>query len=115
MRGCCAGPAGSLTTSSFRVSCTRPSCAVRSLTRGCAPLPAVLDPRAGLERDAPKARLDCPDNLVARWTVKYGDVEGAFASASHRVSEHFRIHKGGGHSLEARGVVARFDAAEHLL
>ncbi len=79
------------------------------------PLPAVLDPRAGLERDAPKARLDCPDNLVARWTMKYGDIEGAFASAAHRVSEHFRIHKGGGHSIEGRGVVARFDAAEHLL
>src|SRR5215213_691841 len=41
------------------------------------PLPAVVDPRAGLERGAPKARLDCPDNLVANWTVKYGDVESA--------------------------------------
>ena len=79
------------------------------------PLPAVLDPRAGLARDAPRARLDCPDNLVAHWVVKYGDIERAFAGAAHRISERFRIHKGGGHSIEARGVVARYDPAEDLL
>jgi carbon-monoxide dehydrogenase large subunit len=79
------------------------------------PLPAVLDPCAGLARGAPKARLDCPDNLVAHWVVQYGDVEAAFASAAHRVSARFRIHKGGGHSIEARGVVARYDAVEDLL
>src|SRR5262249_39529555 len=37
------------------------------------------------------------------------------AGAAHRVSAHFRMHKGGGHSIEARGVVARFDPAEDLL
>ncbi len=79
------------------------------------PLPAVLEPRAGLEPGAPKARLDCPDNLVAHWVVEYGDVERAFACAVHRMSEHFRIHKGGGHSIEARGVLARFDATDELL
>ena len=79
------------------------------------PLPAVLEPRAGLEPGAPKARLDCPDNLVAHWVVEYGDVERAFAGADHRMSEHFRIHKGGGHSIEARGVLARFDATDELL
>jgi carbon-monoxide dehydrogenase large subunit len=78
-------------------------------------LPAVTDPCAGLEPGAPQARLDCADNLVAHWTVKYGDVDGAFAGAAHRVSERFRIHKGGGHSIEARGLVARFDVAEDLL
>jgi carbon-monoxide dehydrogenase large subunit len=78
-------------------------------------LPAVTDPRTGLDRGAPKARLDCPDNLVANWTVKYGDVDNAFTTAAHRVAERFRIHKGGGHSIEARGVVARFDALEDLL
>ena len=78
-------------------------------------LPPVLDPVAGLEPGAPKARLDCPDNLVAAWTLKYGDVERAFAQAAHRVAQRFRIHKGGGHAIEARGVLARFDAADDLL
>jgi carbon-monoxide dehydrogenase large subunit len=79
------------------------------------PLPAVLDARAALAPDAPKARLDCPDNLVAHWVVSYGDVEGAFAGAARRFSQRFRLHKGGGHSMEPRGVVARFDRAENLL
>jgi aerobic carbon-monoxide dehydrogenase large subunit len=79
------------------------------------PLPAVVDPRAGLAGDAPKARLDCADNLVAHWVVTYGDVPRAFADAAHRMSEHFRLHKGGGHAIEARGVLARYDAAEDLL
>ena len=65
--------------------------------------------------DAPKARLDCPDNLVAHWVVEYGEVERTFAGAAHRMSEHFRIHKGGGHSIEGRAVLARYDATDELL
>jgi aerobic carbon-monoxide dehydrogenase large subunit len=47
--------------------------------------------------------------------VQYGDVEAAFAAAAHRVSEHFRLHKGGGHSLETRAVLARYDAGDDML
>src|SRR5262245_28597682 len=79
------------------------------------PLPVVLDPRDGLKPGAPKARLDCPDNLVAHWVVAYGDVETGFARATHRVSPTFRIQQGGGHSIEARGVVARYDQLENVL
>src|SRR5262245_9578632 len=79
------------------------------------PLPAVADPRAGLERGAPKARLDCPDNLVAHWVVQYCDVEAAFACAAHRLCEHFRLHKGGGHSIETRAVLAHYDAGDDML
>ncbi|HKT20568.1 MAG TPA: xanthine dehydrogenase family protein molybdopterin-binding subunit, partial [Stellaceae bacterium] len=78
-------------------------------------LPAVVDPAAALEPGAPRARLDCPDNLVARHRIDYGDVEGAFAKAAHRFAERFRLNKGGGHSIETRGIVARFDAVEDLL
>ena len=67
------------------------------------PLPAVTDPFAGLEPGAPKARMDCPDNLVARQSIDYGDVDGAFANAAHRIKARFRLHKGGGHSIETRG------------
>jgi len=79
------------------------------------PLPAVLDPHAGLEPGAPKARLDCPDNLVARHAIDYGDVDGGFARAAHRFAERFRLEKGGGHSIETRGVIARFDPSEASL
>ena len=79
------------------------------------PLPAVVDPVAGLEPDAPKARLDCPGNLVASMAIDYGEVDQAFARAAHRIAERFRISKGGGHSMEPRGVLARYDDLEDRL
>ena len=72
-------------------------------------LPAVTDPVAGLEPGAPKTRQDCPDNLVARQSIDYGDVDGAFARAAHRIKERYRLHKGGGHSIETRGIAVRLD------
>ena len=38
-----------------------------------------------------------------------------FRRSARPVSEHFRIHKGGGHSIEGRAVLARYDAADELL
>jgi carbon-monoxide dehydrogenase large subunit len=73
------------------------------------PLPPVLDPRAGLEAGSPRARLDCPDNLVARHRIDYGDVEGGFSRAAHVVRARFRLDKGGGHAIETRGILARWD------
>jgi len=73
-------------------------------------LPVVTDPVAGLAPDSPRARLDCPNNLVAQHKLVYGDAEAAFATAKHRLAMRFRLHKGGGHSIEPRGVVARYDA-----
>jgi carbon-monoxide dehydrogenase large subunit len=79
------------------------------------PLPPVVSPEAALQSGSPKARLDCPDNLVAQTTVAYGDVRAAFAGAPNLFCEEFRLHKGGGHSLEGRGVLAHFDQASDVL
>jgi carbon-monoxide dehydrogenase large subunit len=76
------------------------------------PLPAVLDPVAALAAGAPRARLDCPDNLVAKQVIDYGSVDDAFAKAAHRFRETLRLHKGGGHSIETRGVAVRFDPVD---
>ena len=78
-------------------------------------LPAVVDPVAGLEPNSPKARLDTPNNLVAQHTIAYGDIDAAFANAAHTIAERFRLHRGGGHSIEPRGVLARFDPVEGML
>ena len=78
-------------------------------------LPAVTDPVAGLAPDAPKARLDVTDNLVARQSIDYGDIDGAFAKAAHRIAAKFRLHKGGGHSIEPRGIAVRFDPVDDVL
>ena len=78
-------------------------------------LPAVTDPVAGLAPGAPKARMDCPDNLVARQSIDYGDIDGAFAKAAHRIKARFRLHKGGGHSIETRGIAVRPDPIDDTL
>ena len=78
------------------------------------PLPAVTDPVAGLVVGSPRARFDCPDNLVAQHVIKYGDVDAAFARAAHRIAMRFKLDKGGGHSLETRAVLAHFDADSAL-
>ena len=75
-------------------------------------IPAVTDPVAGLEPGGPKARMDCPDNLVARQSIDYGDIDGAFARAAHRIKARFRLHKGGGHSIETRGIAVRLDPVD---
>ncbi len=78
-------------------------------------LPVVTDPRDGLSSGAPRARLDCPDNLTAEHVVKYGDVDRIFSTAAYRFGEQFRMEKGGGFSIEPRGVIARYDSNEDLL
>ncbi|AMN39472.1 xanthine dehydrogenase family protein molybdopterin-binding subunit [Rhodoplanes sp. Z2-YC6860] len=89
--------------------------ALTSVAFDIEPLPAVTDPVDGLEPGAPKARLDCPDNLVARQSIDYGDIDAAFAKAAHRVKDRFRLHKGGGHSIETRGIAVRPDPIDDTL
>jgi len=79
------------------------------------PLPAVTDPVAGLVPGAPRARLDCPGNLVAQHVLKYGDASAAFAKAAHVIAIRLRLDKGGGHSIEPRGVLTRYDTNEDML
>ena len=59
--------------------------------------------------------MDCPDNLVARQSIDYGDIDGAFAKAAHRIKARFRLHKGGGHSIETRGIAVRLDPVDDTL
>ena len=89
--------------------------AVRLIVIDADPLPVVVDPVAGLAPGSPRARLDCPDNLVARHLVKYGDIDAAFANAAHRIAMRFKLDKGGGHSLEARAILARCDPVDGAL
>ncbi|MFM2445007.1 MAG: hypothetical protein RJB09_2193, partial [Pseudomonadota bacterium] len=78
-------------------------------------LPAVTDIRAGLAPGSPQARLEHPDNCLARWTIGYGDTDAAFGAAAHRIGACFDLHKGGAHSMEGRGLVARPDALDDVL
>ncbi|HUK59444.1 MAG TPA: xanthine dehydrogenase family protein molybdopterin-binding subunit [Stellaceae bacterium] len=79
------------------------------------PLPAVADCRAALVSDAPGAHRTAPHNLLAEFTMQYGDVERAFAGAPHSVALSLWQHRGGAHSIEGRGAVAYVDPADGRL
>ena len=78
-------------------------------------LPAVNDCRDALAPDAPRAHREAPHNLVAQFTMGYGDHEAVFASAPHVIRESLWQHRGVAHSMECRGVVARHERMENLL
>jgi carbon-monoxide dehydrogenase large subunit len=79
------------------------------------PLPAAVDCRAALEPGAPGVHSDAPHNLLAEFSMGYGDVDRAFAGARHVFRESFWQHRGGSHSIECRGAVAIHDALEDKL
>ena len=74
------------------------------------PLPAVNDCRAALAADAPPAHAGADSNTAARFPVKVGDADRAFAGAAHVFREQIHQHRGGPFFMECRGVVAHFDA-----
>ncbi|HEY8612149.1 MAG TPA: molybdopterin cofactor-binding domain-containing protein, partial [Roseomonas sp.] len=79
------------------------------------PLPPVADCVAALEPGAPVAHRGAPSNLAAELVLEYGAVDAAFAAAPYRFAERLSIHRGGSHSMECRGVVARPDPIEDRL
>jgi carbon-monoxide dehydrogenase large subunit len=76
------------------------------------PLPAAADCRAALAPDAPKVHLGAPHNLLAEFTLGYGDTDQAFAGGARVFSESLWMHRGGSHSIECRGAVAVPDPIE---
>jgi len=78
-------------------------------------LPAVADARAALAKNSPNVHRNAPHNLLAEFDIAYGDVTAAFANAPHVFRESLWQHRGGGHSIECRGCVARYDVNEERL
>jgi carbon-monoxide dehydrogenase large subunit len=79
------------------------------------PLAAVNDCRAALEADAPRAHAGDESNVAARFPVRAGDTDRAFAGARHVFRERIHQHRGGPFSIECRGAVASIDAATRAL
>jgi carbon-monoxide dehydrogenase large subunit len=75
------------------------------------PLPVVATAAAALAPGAPLVYDELGDNVAAHITQRVGNPERAFASADHTLRETFRVMRGGSHSMEGRGVVARYDEA----
>ena len=75
------------------------------------PLPAANDCRAALNADAPLAHHGATDNIAARFPVKVGDTDRAFAAAAHVFKETIFQHRGGPFFMECRGAIAQYDPA----
>jgi carbon-monoxide dehydrogenase large subunit len=78
-------------------------------------LPAAVDCRTAIESGAPRARNEAPSNIVASYTVGYGDVAAAFASAPYIYDDTLWQHRGAAHPIEGRGVLADYRAADDTL
>jgi carbon-monoxide dehydrogenase large subunit len=78
-------------------------------------LPVSSDYLVALQEDAPRAHTALNDNLVAGFTLAYGDVDTAFGNATHVFRETLNQHKGLGHAMECRGVAARIDERDGRL
>jgi carbon-monoxide dehydrogenase large subunit len=74
-------------------------------------LPVAATAAAALAPGAPLVYEELGDNIAAHIVQRVGQPEQAFASADHTLRETFRVMRGGSHSMEGRGVVARYDEA----
>ncbi|GAA3107697.1 xanthine dehydrogenase family protein molybdopterin-binding subunit [Pseudonocardia yunnanensis] len=74
-------------------------------------LPAVSSTGAALADGAPLVHEELDSNVAVHVIQTAGDPDAALAAAPHRLRERFTVARGGGHSMETRGVVGSFDAA----
>ena len=74
-----------------------------------APLPAVVDPEAALQPDAPLLHDGFPRNLASDRRFRYGDPGAAFAAAAHRIGIAVRYPRSTCTPIETYGVLADYD------
>jgi carbon-monoxide dehydrogenase large subunit len=78
-------------------------------------LPAVASTTAALAEGAPLVHDELDSNVAVHVIQTAGEPDAALAAAPHRLRERFTVARGGGHSMETRGVAASFDAANGQL
>lgn len=71
-----------------------------------APLPVIMSAKEAVADSAPKVRTEATTNILNKMGVNYGDVDAAFAGAAHVFTEDLLQHRGCGHPMETRGVIA---------
>ena len=79
-------------------------------------LPAIADCRDAVKPDAPPVRTELAEgNVLQSYTLAYGEAEQAFTDADVVLKDSFWVHRGCGHPMEGRGVLASPDAATGTL
>jgi carbon-monoxide dehydrogenase large subunit len=79
------------------------------------PLAAVTDFRVAMEDGQPLVHEDVPRNTAAQLVQVVGEPRQAFARARHVFTEELFVERSCGSPIEARGVVADFDARRRSL
>ncbi|MGW4485330.1 xanthine dehydrogenase family protein molybdopterin-binding subunit [Amycolatopsis sp. NPDC004368] len=74
-------------------------------------LPAVASTAVALQENGPLAHSGDETNVAVLLSQSAGDAAKAIAEAPNVLSDEFFVMRGGGHSMETRGVAARFEAA----
>ena len=75
-------------------------------------LAAVSDCRDAAQPTSVPVHRRIRSNILAEYTVGYGDCESSFERADHVFSLSLKQHRGCAHPVEGRGVLARFDDGE---
>ena len=75
-------------------------------------LPEVSDCRKAAQPGAPAVRRELKSNVVATYKVNFGDSPAAFAKAAHVFHENLWQHRGAGHPIEGRGILAEYRRAD---
>ncbi len=79
------------------------------------PLP-VVSPLNLLDALNPATpHIYAPHNIAAHLVQQVGDIDAAFARATHTFQRHVQLERSASQPMETRGVVARFDAFERTL
>jgi aerobic carbon-monoxide dehydrogenase large subunit len=76
---------------------------------------ACVDIENALSADTALVHASESDNVAGFMKQSTGDVEKAFAEADHVIRETLRIHRGGCHAIETRGIVAQYEPKEGFL
>ncbi|MCI0782008.1 MAG: xanthine dehydrogenase family protein molybdopterin-binding subunit [Chloroflexi bacterium] len=79
------------------------------------PLPPVIDPFLAMKEDSPAIHQDMDGNVAMRVRQQGGDLEAAFAKASHVVEQTYHSQRIAPAPMETRGVVADYQPGEDLL
>ena len=73
------------------------------------PLPAVVDVRAALQEDAPLLHEEAQTNVATDRSLRFGEVEAAFARARYTVHGSFSFPRYSSTPIETYGVIAHWE------
>lgn len=76
------------------------------------PLAAVSDFRTAAKPDSALVHRNVPSNILAEYTVEYGDCDRVFSNAAHVFGLSLMQHRGCAHPIEGRGALAQHDVIE---